>query len=537
MTRRFMHPRRTAPTPAGNATAGVVRRSHAGFQGRTAWLLPLWAAACLSMNSTASAARLEQEQLLLENQIQERIEGILSKTLPANSYLVTVKVDMENRTVPRTVDRAARREQTNPFLDRSQFMLPGVPQTKEFVQPPAQDNGDTNITLESAETLIRRISITVLVSPDVSSEQIRAMRDIISASIPFNPLRGDEMDIRPSPLLKKSTDNGASAPQVNSAAAEAPTPEAPTSFVQGLFGPHPPASLLIVAGAAAMALIIFVAFLFGPVRAFLNRLLTVLPRVGEQAAYAVSNASKPAAQTPAAGLPGYPGGSTNGGGNRHNGVDLPFQFIREDQLSKLPILFKQMPPMQSALVVAYLPPEWASRLLSMLEPNLQSQVMSELSTAREVPAEAVKEIESQIKSKLPYLVGGVDWVQSVYQLTQPETQRTLLGSLNQQAPELAQSLRKRTFFFEDIATLAPGALRLLVQEIGYPTAAMALKDERPELRDALLRKLPAATREIIQQELELSAEDRAGSQEAKSRFVVLARRLMAEGRIAMPERK
>ena len=39
-------------------------------------------------------------------------------------------------------------------------------------------------------------------SQDVTAEQIRGIRDVISTSIPFNPLRGDEMDIQNSPLLK-----------------------------------------------------------------------------------------------------------------------------------------------------------------------------------------------------------------------------------------------------------------------------------------------------------------------------------------------
>jgi len=149
----------------------------------------------------------------------------------------------------------------------------------------------------------------------------------------------------------------------------------------------------------------------------------------------------------------------------------------------------------------------------------------------------VKDIEAQLKAKLPYLVGGVDWVQSVYQLTQPQTQRNLLGSLNQQSPELAKALRRKTFFFEDLNAITPGALRLVVQEIGYPSAALSLKDEKPEFRDAIVAKLPAVTREIIQQELDLSADDKTAIADAKTRLVTLARRLLADGRITLPERK
>jgi hypothetical protein len=32
-------------------------------------------------------------------------------------------------------------------------------------------------------------------APDVSADQIRAIQDVITSNVPFNPLRGDEIDI------------------------------------------------------------------------------------------------------------------------------------------------------------------------------------------------------------------------------------------------------------------------------------------------------------------------------------------------------
>jgi flagellar motor switch protein FliG len=231
---------------------------------------------------------------------------------------------------------------------------------------------------------------------------------------------------------------------------------------------------------------------------------------------------------------GY-GAGGNGQGPGGEEDTRPFRFIREDQLNKLPILFRGMSPAQCALVLAYLPAEWASKVLGVLDPGVQTAIMGELSQAREVPPDVVDEIENQIKSKLPYLVGGVEWIQSVYQLTQPQTQKALLGTLNQQSPELAQTLRQKTFFLEDLAVVSAGALRMLIQEVGYPAAAMALRDEKPESRDGILKRLPAAMREILQQELELAGDDRRAMIEAKVRLLDVGRRMLAEGRITLPE--
>ena len=236
-------------------------------------------------------------------------------------------------------------------------------------------------------------------------------------------------------------------------------------------------------------------------------------------------------------MPAVPIAMESNGNGSHAAAEeegkRPFRFIREDQLNKLPILFKSMSPAQCALVLAYLPAEWASKVLGALDPTVQTTIMGELSQAREVPPEIVKDIEEQIKAKLPYLVGGVEWIQSVYQLTQPQTQRALLGTLNMQSPELAQTLRRKTFFLEDLNVISAGALRLVFQEVGYPTAALALRDEKPENRLALLARLPVAMREILQQELDLSGDDKNAIADAKMKLLDVGRRLLADGRIAL----
>ena len=476
-------------------------------------------------------AKYEQEQLDLETQLQQKIDGVLSKTLPPNSYLITVKVEMESGSRPPARRTTARREGRRDLL-QNKYVLPGVPQKKEFIPAP-DTNTETTEEALSPEALVKRILITILVSPDVTTEQIRNIRDVLSTSISFNPLRGDEMDIQNSSLLRPTGSPGPSAASPVSANLENRGGRTPSFW--GALSDRANAPMLLLVGAFSMAFILFVAFLFGPVRAFLNRLLAVLPRIGEQAAYTVSNAPAKAPPAGAAGGSYAYGSNGNGHGSSEEDSARPFRFIREDQLNKLPILFRGMSPAQCAIVLAYLPAEWASKVLGTLDPDAQTMIMGELSQAREVPPEIVNEIENQIKSKLPYLVGGVEWIQSVYQLTQPQTQKALLGTLNQQSPELAQTLRQKTFFLEDMNVLNAGALRLVVQEAGYPVAAMAIKDEKPETRDSLLKRLPVAMREILQQELDLAADDKRSIIEAKVRLLDVGRRLLANGRISLPE--
>src|SRR6266404_5038131 len=102
---------------------------------------------------TLSASRLwaahEQEQMQIESQLQSRIEGILSKTLPANSYLVTVKAEMENRARPSVQSATAKRGGGNSLLGQNQYVLPGVPGKKEFNTAP-ETTSETTVNTFSA---------------------------------------------------------------------------------------------------------------------------------------------------------------------------------------------------------------------------------------------------------------------------------------------------------------------------------------------------------------------------------------------------
>src|SRR5258708_7336780 len=81
-------------------------------------------------------AKYEKEQVALENQLTERIDSILAKTLPPNSYLVTVKVEMTEGT-PGGVNRKVNtRGGENPFMQKNRFVLPGVPEKKQFNTTP-----------------------------------------------------------------------------------------------------------------------------------------------------------------------------------------------------------------------------------------------------------------------------------------------------------------------------------------------------------------------------------------------------------------
>src|SRR5580698_11260975 len=120
------------PTPLRKARCSSYRRASDMLKMQT-YRRRMGLAVGLLLTATSLLwAKYEQEQLSLENDLTQRIEGILSKTLAPNSYLVTVKVTMEESGgggINRTVNK---RGGDNPFMQKNRFVLPGVPEKKQF---------------------------------------------------------------------------------------------------------------------------------------------------------------------------------------------------------------------------------------------------------------------------------------------------------------------------------------------------------------------------------------------------------------------
>src|SRR5262249_48721566 len=143
---------------------------------------------------------------------------------------------------------------------QNKYVLPRVPGKKEFVTTP-QTSNETTVSAFSAETPVKPVTNTIFFAPDLAAHQNPSIPDGVSRSIPFNPLRGDEMEIKNATLLKPvnpATPSNAPITHVNPAPAN-------QSFLS-MLSDRTNAPVLVLAGLLVFVFILFLAFLFGPMR-------------------------------------------------------------------------------------------------------------------------------------------------------------------------------------------------------------------------------------------------------------------------------
>jgi hypothetical protein len=291
---------------------------------------------------------------------------------------------------------------------------------------------------------------------------------------------------------------------------------------------------------------VFVLFVFGPLRGFLNNFVQILPTLKTEGGAGRISLEMPPMMPMMNSPYGLPGGGVVPGGpasfsgslqvDNPNKNVLPFGFIREDHLGNLAILLAREAPDKAAVVLGYLPSDWISKVLSRLEPAMQNDVAASLATTRQLLPEQVEDIEQDLKRRLDYLIGGPERIFSVYESLDPEAQKRMMESLKASRPEIVEQLRKKTLLFEDLDRFDAAALKSILREVDLQTIVSALKGVTEGFKTHILEHMSQGKAEIVKQELDLSDNNPPGkaTAEAQRKVVVIAKRLEREGQIHVP---
>jgi hypothetical protein len=480
----------------------------------------LLAAALVIGTGLASAEiSLDAERLNLEMRMQQRVEEALGKILPAGQFVVVIRV--EPMPAPKPADR------TDPG---DVYFLPGVPARRTADGNQIQNLVDT-LKPDSVlfQRFIKKIMVTLVVDKDLPEETLGKVQTLTRQMLSLDSTRGDALDIQRTTFNKPAGDS-----------------YSPTG-IQRVQRELKSYWVIISLALIIFCIAVFILFMFGPLRDFLNKFVAVLPTLKpEENSGRMSRGPQfdPSAfpyMQPQYALPQPSGGpNSNFSGSLQvenpNKTTMPFGFIREDHLANLAILLSRETPEKAAVVLGYLPPEWISKILARLDLTMQSEVASSLATTRQLLPEQVEDIEQDLKRRLDYLVGGPERMIAVYESLDPDAQKRMLDSLKENRPELAEELRNRTMLFEDVEKLEPGALKSLLREIDLQTLVMALRGVGDSLKNRVLEHMSQGKAQIVREELDLT-EGTGGraTVEAQRKIVMIAKRLEREGQINIPQ--
>ncbi|HSA00550.1 MAG TPA: flagellar motor switch protein FliG [Candidatus Paceibacterota bacterium] len=206
-------------------------------------------------------------------------------------------------------------------------------------------------------------------------------------------------------------------------------------------------------------------------------------------------------------------------------------------------LVKHEQPQTVALVISYLNPEKGSQVLGMLRPESREQVVERLATMASTPIEVVEKVVEVLTNKVggkePCVLnqtGGIKSAAEVLNAMDKNLSKSLLLSLEEHNPELAQSIRQKMFTFDDLVALDAASLQKVLREVDMRDLAVSLKTASDKLKAKLLSCISKRAAETVNEEISfLGPLKIKESEAAQIRIIEAVRHLESEGEIDLSE--
>lgn len=219
----------------------------------------------------------------------------------------------------------------------------------------------------------------------------------------------------------------------------------------------------------------------------------------------------------------------------------PFDFARRADPNQLFNFIQGEHPQTISLIMAYLQPEQAAAILSSLSPEEQVEVAKRLATMEGTSPEVLSEVESVLEKRLASFInqestsaGGIQAVVEILNRVDRTTEKTIMDGLETVDPELAESVRKRMFVFEDVAGLDDRAIQRIIREVESKDWALALKGSNEVVQQKIFKNMSQRAASMLKEEIDYLGPVRLREvEEAQQRIVAIIRKLEDAGEVVI----
>ena len=131
-------------------------------------------------------------------------------------------------------------------------------------------------------------------------------------------------------------------------------------------------------------------------------------------------------------------------------------------------------------------------------------------------------------------IGGVDYVADVMNNMDRSSEKYIFDEMSKTEPELADTIRKKMFVFEDISTMDNRSIQRFIRECDMKDIVYALKGADESISSLFYANMSTRMADTIRSDLEITVNVRLRDvEEAQQRIVNLIRRLDEEGELVI----
>jgi flagellar motor switch protein FliG len=476
---------------------------------------------------------LEQERRLkddTERQAQSICDSILGKG--SSSVLVNVELGLESlkkggSNVNRKLDNKSG------GLGEDSYLLPWVPAPKSVTKEevPKDANVETQAAQQASvdvKTVLKRFEITVVHDQAIPAERVKFAQDSLASA--FERYKNIlKIYFRATPFLREGGFNAK---------------EAVTKNLWDFFKPQHIILLLLL-----LLAMMLLKFFFGPLADFMKSYIEGM-KEQSKSKVEMENTSETENETDENADLDENGEATEGvlSPEEQAAMELaaqeeamqkfiPFTYVTDENIKQLSYLLHHEEPWVVALVISYLTPAHALKVMEAMPADLQAKVALETAMYRQTSMEQVVAINEDIKEKIDFVVGGLEKLIGILENSDRFSRDNILEYLKNEKPSIYERVRESILLFDDIANFPKNAMQVVVRELKTDELARALRGTSPELQQKFYDNMSQGAVTLLKEEMQYgrpATDDQ--TEEERKKIVDLIKGMEKDGKISFRQK-
>lgn len=211
-----------------------------------------------------------------------------------------------------------------------------------------------------------------------------------------------------------------------------------------------------------------------------------------------------------------------------------------DPISVAELLRNEHPQILAAILV-HLDQDHAANILKQFTERIRNEVMLRIATLEGIQPNALKDLNEALYQVLAggdkirkSSLGGVKTAAEIINLLGSSLETSVVDSIRESDPDLAQKIMDKMFTFEDLLKLDNKAIQSVLKEVSSDALVLALKGSSSELKEKILGNMSSRAAEALKEDLESRGPVRLSEVENQQKDILkVVRRLADEGQIVL----
>jgi len=198
-------------------------------------------------------------------------------------------------------------------------------------------------------------------------------------------------------------------------------------------------------------------------------------------------------------------------------------------------------PQTAAIVTAHLEPPVASQVIRELPEENRMEVVHRLATLERVAPNVIRELDEALQAEFRTSgavsgskLGGVESAAQLMGSLDRATETSILTSLDEVNPDLANEIRNLRFTYEDILKIDDNGIQLVLKEVNQEDLLISLKTASEELKENLFSNMSERDSLMLKENLDSMGPTKISDVEkAQQKIIAVCKALEESGKIAI----